>query len=279
MEERFGTSAGLSGGECLFIVGFTGAIVSCGLCAAASITHGTGAEFSSYVRLTAYLGLTLLVWALLRVTLTKEMSETQFVVSEETVVKIRPQRIVTVPLDQVERLRYVRLPLVSSFGLLKSGEGVVRISLRTENLAGLIGALTTGLAARGRASVFSEKEMDDFLLAANRAEESNARMRRILPYLLGIALLVCTVGTMTAIFLWWFPLFLSLLWSVFGLLLFINALRFAERQLAPEQGRLGNARVMSEDSARDARAYFLAGTIVFVVYLVCGIALRSAFSL
>jgi uncharacterized protein with PQ loop repeat len=129
------------------------------------------------------------------------------------------------------------------------------------------------MVCQGLAAAYDEKEMNDYKWAARCAEQSDARMRRFLPCFAGLTMLVCTVSTMTALFLWWFPFFLSFLWSVFGLLLFINGIKAAEYLLSLRQKRS----TALPTSADVAAAYFLACGIAFVVYLACGIALKTAF--
>ncbi len=273
MEERFTTSADLSAGECLLACGIIGMLLICSLLAAASIHYGTAGECAAYVRLTLYLAVIALCCAALRATLTKEMSETAFVVSETDLVKVRPSRIVTVPIAEIGHFRYVRVPLLFNFGLLRFPGGSISISLRTRNLPGLIRSLRQSMARQGRAAVCNQKEIDDCTWAARCAEQSNARIRRFFPYFAGLTMLVCTVTTMTALFVWWFPFFLSFLWSVFGLLLFINGIKAAEYLISVPQKRS----TAPPTSADVAAAYFIACGIAFVIYLASGIALRTAF--
>ncbi|HMD69040.1 MAG TPA: hypothetical protein VKF42_09205 [Chitinivibrionales bacterium] len=274
MEQRFTLSEKLTAGECLLIVGFTGALVTCALCAVASLRNGSAVEFSAYARLTVYLAVTALMCALLRITLTKDMRQTQYVVSGDSIAHIRPQRIVTIPLEGVERLRYIRTPFFFNFGLLSSPGGAIRISFRTRDHAGLVALLKSRFDAGGKSGVYKEKEIERYLRDARFAEQADARLRRLLPALSGAIALSCAVNTMTALFLWWFPVFLSLLWSVFGLLMFVNAVRYAEYVL----GRTSGSAAVSPDAPRSvAAAYLMSGAAVFTLYLACGIALKAAF--
>ena len=274
MEQRFTLSEKLTAGECLLAVGFTGALVTCALCAVASLHSGSAAEFSAYARLTVYLAVTALMCVLLRVTLTKEMRQAQYMVSDDSIAHIRPQRIVTIPLEDVERLRYIRTPLFFNFGLLSSSGGAIRISFRTRDHAGLVALLKNRFDAGGRFGVYKEKEIERYLRDARSAEQADERVRRFLPGLCGAVALACAMNTLTALFLWWFPVFLSLLWSVFGLLMFVNAVRYAEYILGHTSGRTA----VSPDAPRSvAAAYCLSGAAVFTLYLACGIALKAAF--
>jgi hypothetical protein len=277
MEQRFTVSEKLTAGECLLIVGFTGALVTCALCAVASVHRGSAAEVSAYARLTLYLAVTALMCVLLRFTLSQEMKRTQYVVSDapvESIVHVRPQRIVTIPFNDIERFRYVRTSFFINFGLIKFSGGAIRISFRTQDHAGLIALLKSRLDANGRAGVYREKEIERYLRHARSVEKAAGRIRKLLPGLSGAIALACAVNTVTALYLWWFPLFLSLLWSVFGLLMFVNAVRYAEYIVGHKSGRAANA---SGAPHGVAAAYCLAGAAVFALYLVCGIALKAAF--
>jgi hypothetical protein len=271
-EERFELSPGLTSGECLSATGFAGVMALCTLCAVASIGHGSADELVSYVRLGVYFAATGLVWALLRMVLAKEMRQSIFIVSGTTLTSVRPQRIITISLDSVRSFRYVRLWLVPAFGLVRSGEGAVRITLRTKNLECLVSTLVARFDSLGKTGVYDKRGMDAFLRDARRSDEATQRMRLLLPRYCGSIVLACTVCMVTALYVWMFPLFLSLLWSVFGLLLFVNSIRVAEYIL-------GRRSVFSSDSADSptvAKAYFLSGLCTVVLFLCSGILLTSA---
>jgi|GEM_PF-3565620 hypothetical protein len=274
MEQKFPLSSKLTSAESLLVVGFTGALVTCALCAAASLRVGSALEFSEYGRLFVYLAATALVCLVLRLVLTKEMRQTEYVVSTESVSLVSPQRTVTIPFESVTRLRYVRMPFSFNFGLLGSPGGAIRFSARIVNHRGLIFLVKETLDKKGMSGTYREAEIERYLRDAAAAERADARIRALAPMLSGAAALICATSMLTALYLWLFPLFLSLLWSVFGLLMLINAVRYAEYSIArrPEPG--GND---ADDPASTAPAYLLSGGIVFVLYLVCGIALKAAF--
>ncbi len=273
MEERFDSSADLSAGECLVIVGLVGMLFICALLAAVSLHYGRQIECAAYVRLTLYLAMIGLCLAALRATLTKEMSRTSYVLSETDFVKIRPNRIVSVPLADIRRFRYVRIPMLFNYGSLSVPGGNIAISFRTRDTDVLIGRLRDALAARGNAAAFPNKETAAYQWAARCTQQTNARVRPHLSHLVGLVMLVCTVNVMTAVFLWWLPFFLSFLWSVFTLLLFINSIRYAEYVLAFRQKRLAAAPASGDVT----RAYLFVCGIAFVVYLACGMGVKTVF--
>lgn len=279
MEERFETSPKLTGPECLGIAGCAGALVICSVCTVASVDRGSAAEFLSYGRLTLYLAVTGAFWALLRATLSREARQTFFSLSDSHCVLTRPHRTVSIPLNGVEKFKYVRVPFAPAFGLVRSRDATIRITFRTQNLPALISSLQSSLAARGRAAAYSEKNVGRFLAAARRAEQTDARLRSLMPFLAGVSALASAVSAATAIFLWWFPVFLSLLWAVFGLLLFVNAIRAAEFMLSRGTPPAEAAGEAGANFAAPARAYFLCGLAAFTIYLCCGIALTSVFPL
>jgi hypothetical protein len=274
-EERFELSPGLTGGECLSVTGFVGAMALCTLCAIASYSHGGADELASYTRLGGYFAATGLVWALLRMVLAKEMRQSNLIVSGNTLTSVRPQRIITISLDSVRSFRYVRLWLVPAFGLVRSGEGAVRITLRTKNLEGLVSTLVARFDSLGKTDVYDKRKMDAFLRDARRSEESTGRMRMLLSRYCGSIVLACTVCMVTALYVWLFPLFLSLLWSAFALILFVNAIRAAEYLLG-RRYQNSIAAPAAADSAAVAKAYFLSGCCTMVFFLCSGIELTSA---
>jgi len=271
-EERFELSPGLSSGECLSVTGFAGAMALCALCIVASYSHGSANELASYIRLGVYFAATGLVWALLRMVLAKEMRQSNLIVSGNTLTSVRPQRIITISLDSVRSFRYVRLWLVPAFGLVRSGKGTVRITLRTRNLEGLVATLVARFEGLGKTGVYDKRGIDAFLRDARRSGDAAQRMRLLLPRYCGSIVLAGTVCMVTALYVWMFPLFLSLLWSAFGLLLFVNAIRVAEYKL----GRRSVAAPDTADSSAVARAYFLSGCCTTAFFLCSGIALTSA---
>jgi hypothetical protein len=274
MEETFATSTELTGVERLLLFLMLGLFLTCLFCAAAGLNAASVRVFASYSRLTLDVFLTALFLGLVRLTLTKEMRDTVYVVSGDSFTKRSPYRIVSVAYGEITGFRFVRVPLLLKYGVISYPGGSLTISLRTRDLYGLICALQEKIAP-ARAAAFREDNLVAFKRAALAAEAANTRLGRLMPYGMGMTILLSTVNPITALFLWGLPFFPSFAWSLFGLFLFLAGIIAAETLIA-----FGNRRAARTDeppgtAANEADAYLLSGIIAFVVYLSCGILLKT----
>jgi hypothetical protein len=276
MEETFTTSAELSGIERLLLFLLLGLFLTCLFCAAAGVSAASVRVFSSYSRLTLDVFLTALFLGLVRLTLTKEMRDTIYMVSGDSFTKRSPFRIVSVAYGQITDFRFVRVPFLLTYGVIRYPGGSITISLRTKNLYGLICALQEKIAP-AQAAAFREDNLVAFKRAAMATEAANTRLGRLMPYGMGMTILLSTVNPITALFLWGLPIFPSFAWSLFGLFLYLAGIIAAETVIA--FGNRGAAQPASPPgtAADEADAYLLVGIIAFVVYLSCGILLKTAF--
>jgi hypothetical protein len=274
MEETFTTSTEMTGPERLLVLLLLGLFLTCCFCAAAGFNAAAARVFASYARLALNVFLTGLFFGLLRLTLTKEMRNTVCVVSEDGFAKRSPYRIVNVAWGQITGFRFVGVPFLFRYGIIRYPGGSITISLRTKNLYGFICALEEKTARAG-AAAFREDNLAAFKRAALAAETANARLGRLMPYCLGMTMLLSTVNTVTALFLWRFSFFPAFAWSLFGLFLFLAGIIAAEAVIA--FGNRGDVRpaLPPANAAGDTDAYVLVGIIVFVVYLSCGILLKT----
>jgi hypothetical protein len=128
---------------------------------------------------------------------------------------------------------------------------------------------------RAGTTALSEDNLAAFKRAALASEAANARLGRIMPYCLGMTMLLSTVSTVTALFLWRLSFFPAFAWSLFGLFLFLGGIVAAETVIA--FGNRGEVRpaFSQANAAGDADVYVLVGIIAFVAYLSCGILLKT----
>jgi hypothetical protein len=277
MEETYTTSADLTAAERLCALCCGGLFLICCLCAAGSFNRGAAMLFASYSRLAIDLGLTVVFLGLVRLTLTREIRETAWIMGDGCVTKRNPYRIVTIDFGQVVRFRYIRIPFLFRYGVLRFQGGIAGISFRTQNLHGLIAALRESLVAAGKADVFDENNIRDFLLEAHCAGLSSRRLARLMPYYAGALMLLCAMSTLTALFLWRFPFSLSFFWSVFSLLLYLAGIVSAEFVIAFYLKRAHAAQGTWPVQDDAGGLYLFVGTIFLVLYLSCGMALKALF--
>jgi hypothetical protein len=275
MEEKFTTSAALAPLERLVIFVFTGLFLICGLCAAAGIHYGSAGNIALYWRLIVDLFLIGIFLGLMRMTLTKEMVETVFVVFDDAIVKRGPYRIATVPFSEITAFRHVCIPFFRHYGSIRFKGGGIRISFRTTDHYKLICILQVMLERAGKSGVFSENNIARYKRAAYHAESAHQRLARFMPYCLGVTMLTSTVSTITALFLWKLPFFLAFLWSVFGLTLFVSAIIAAETIIAAWSHRAESSVSSGEKAVDETGIYFMAGAVFFIIFLSCGIALKT----
>ena len=232
--------------------------------------------FASYSRLTLDVFLTALFLGLVRLTLTKEMRDTVYIISGDSFTKRSPYRIVSVAYRQITLFRFVRVPFLLKYGVIRYPGGSLTISLRTRDLYGLICALQEKIAPAS-AAAFQEDNLIAFKRAALATEAANARLGRLMPYGVGMTILLSTVNPVIALFLWELPFFPSFAWSLFGLFLFLAGIIAAETVLAFGNRQADRTVLPPGTASNEADAYLLSGIIAFVVYLSCGIFLKTAF--
>ncbi|HUI93259.1 MAG TPA: hypothetical protein VLX68_13515 [Chitinivibrionales bacterium] len=271
MEETYTTSTELAGFERLALFLLLGLFLTCLFCAAAGVSAASVRMFSSYARLTIDVFLTGLFLGLVRLTLTREMRDTVYIVSDDRLTKRSPFRIVSVAYGQIAEFRYVQVPLLLRYGIIRYPGGRLIISLRARNCYGLICALREKIARTGGA-VFQENNIAAFKAAARSNESANERLARLMPYGVGITLLLGVADPVIALFLWGLPFFPSFAWSVFSQFLFIAGIAVAETILASVSRRTAAA---GPRPAGEADIYLMAGIVAFVLYLSCGILLKA----
>jgi hypothetical protein len=276
MEETFTTSTELSAHERLLLFLLVGLFLACCFCAAAGFSAAATRVFVSYTRLALDVFLTGLFLGLIRLTLTKEMRDTIYVVSEDSFTKRSPYRIVSVAYGQITGFRFAGVPFLLRYGVVRYPGGSITISLRTKNLLGLISALQEKII-RAQTPAFREDNLVAFKRAALATEGANNRLGRFMPYCMGVTMLLATVNTITALFLWRLSFFPAFAWSLFGLFLFLAGIIAAETVIAFGNKPAARPALPPRTASGDADAYLLVGIIVFVIYLSCGILLKTVF--
>lgn len=275
MEKRYVVSAGLSAVERISFCALCGILAICWLFAVCSGLFVPGSAASTFVWLAAYNSLTFLFLAIVRLVVARDMLKTVWDVSDTSVARKSPSRIVSVDFDRITRFRYYHVPLFFSAGLIKHPHGTLVLSFYIENLDGLITDVRNGLKRAQNSTAFSESNLKDFLDVARMSRLRYNRVRRFMPSLISALLVSLCVSTVTSLFLWHFALAQAFVWAVFVLLIFLIALMGAEARLSFGAGRRDSA---MDRHPREVQAYLGAGLIAFVTWLFCGIVLSTAFA-
>jgi hypothetical protein len=274
MEKRYVMSSGLSAIERISFCALCGILAICWLFAVVSGLFVSGSAASTYVWLAVYNSLTFLFLAIVRMVVARDMLKTVWDVSDTSVVRKSPSRIVSVDFDRITRFRYYHVPLLFSAGLIKHPRGTLVLSFYIDNLEGLITDVRNGLKRAQNTTAFSESNLDDFLDGARMSRLRYDRVMRFMPSLLSALLVSLCVSTVTSLFLWHLALAQAFVWTVFVLLIFLIALMGAEARLSFGAGRADSA---TDRHPREVQAYLGAGLMAFVMWLFCGIVLSTAF--
>jgi hypothetical protein len=275
MEKRYIVSAGLSAIERISFCALCGILAISWLFAVCSGLFVPGSAAFTYVWLALYNSLTFLFLAIVRLVVARDMLKTVWDVSDTSVVRKSPSRIMAVDFDRITRFRYYHVPFLFSAGLIKHPQGTLVLSFYIENLDSLITDVRSGLKRAQNTKAFSESNLENFLGVARMARIRYDRVKRFMPSLLSALLISLCISTVTSLFLWHFALAQAFVWTAFVLLIFLIALIGAEARLSFGAGRRDSA---LDRHPREVQAYLVAGLIAFVMWLFCGILLSTAFA-
>jgi hypothetical protein len=274
MEKRYVVSAGLSAVERISVLAVCGLLVICWVCAFCSGFFGPTSVAAAYRWLAFYLSLTVLFLVIVRLILARDMLKTIWDVSETSIVRKSPTRIVSVDFNRFIRFRYCHVPLLFNAGLIRYRGGTLFLSFYIQGLAGLIADIRDGLSRSQNPGACDHTNLEEYTRAARTADLCNDRLKRFMPSLLSVMIVVLCVSIMTSLYLWHFPLMLAFMWAVVVLLLFLSSVVIAEALLSVNYRR----EAASKRHSHETQVYLLSGMFAFVVCLCCGILLSTAFA-
>jgi hypothetical protein len=266
MEKRHGMSNDLSAAERTVLLAMSGLLAICWLCAFCSGLAGSGTEAANFRLLALYVSLTCLILAIVRLVFAREMMKTEWRVSDTSITRISPTRIITVDFSRIIRFRFRHVPLLFSAGWIRHDNGIVFLSFHVRDLAGFITSVRMGIDRSSNPGVYDAPNLDRYVHAAQVIGLRDDRLKRYsLPLFSALILAEC-VCIATSRYLWHFPLALTFMWSVVALCFFMMTVLSAETLLSFR---------FREKHPDEALAYFVSGLLMFVIYLCCGILLAS----
>jgi hypothetical protein len=271
MEKRYGMSAGLSALERISLLAFCGLLVICWLCTLFAGNHAPRTVFAGFLWLSLYVTLTFLFLMIVRLIIARDMIRTEWVVTDTSIVRKSPARIVTVGFHRIIRFRFLHVPMLLSVGSIRHEAGAMFISFYMDNLAGFIADVRAGIDQSASPSVYDASNLEEYSRVARYMELRNDRLKRYMPSLLSSLVLSLCVSFVTALYLWHFPLVLTFLWTMIVLCLFLSAVLIAEAALFVAARGASHPK----SPACEVQVYLLAGIFSFVICLCCGILLTT----
>jgi hypothetical protein len=275
MEKRYFVSGGLSGLEWTSFLAFFGLLIICWLCVFCSGFLDVGSAAADYRGLAFSSSLTVLFLVIVRLILARDMLKTIWDVSETSITRKSPSRIVSVDFDRIIRFRYCHVPLLFSVGAIRHEGGKLYLSFYIQDLAGLISDIRDGLKRSQNTNACDASNLDEYARAARTAGLRSDRLKRFTPSLLSALSVMLCVCIVTSLCLWHFPLALVFMWAVVVLLLFMSSIMIAEALLSANFRRAE----IPEGRSCEAQVYLLSGMFAFVLCLCCGILLSTVFAL
>jgi hypothetical protein len=271
MDKRYGMSAGLSALERISLLAFCGFLVICWLCTLYAGHYAPRTVFAGFIWVSLYVSLTFLFLMIVRLIIARDMIRTEWVVTDTSIIRKSPARIVTVDFCRLVRFRFLHVPMLLSVGSIRHEAGTMFISFYMENLPGFIADVRAGIDQSASPSVYDASNLEEYSRIARYAELRNGRLKRYMPSLLSSLILSLSVSIVTALYLWHFPLVLTFLWTVIVLCLFLSAVLIAEAVLFVAS----RGTALPKSPACEFQVYLLAGIFSFVICLCCGILLTT----
>ena len=274
MDKRYGMSAGPSGLERISLLAVCGLLVICWLCAFCSGFYGPTPVAAEYRWLAFFISLTALFLVIVRLILARDMLKTVWDVSETSIIKMSPSRIISVDFGRITSFRFCHIPMLFSAGLIRHPGGTLLLSFYIKDLAGFIADVREKLELFQNTGACDTSNLEEYARIARKADLSNDRFKRFMPTLFSALIVALCVSILTSLYLWHFPLMLAFIWAIVVLLLFLSSVVIAELLLSVCHRK----EAAPERQSYDVQVYLLAGMFAFVVCLCLGILLSTAFA-
>jgi hypothetical protein len=235
--------------------------------------------YAPLVRLSLVANLTVFFIALLFSMVLHEVCGTTVSVSEEGVVRKSPYKSARIYFENVTSFRYVKIPLLGGFGVIRVPSGSIRLPFLIERLDGCIEAVVRGLTASGKLDAFNTRNIQDFTLRAVANGLSVRRMERTIPMVSRMAVGAAAVSLLAAQVFWGLSFRLVLSWTISGAVFPVAGYLIAETLLRRRDLRATSRdRASSSDSRptrEEAAVYWSVGVITAAVYAVAGIIIKT----
>ncbi|MBD3347408.1 MAG: hypothetical protein GF401_20320 [Chitinivibrionales bacterium] len=178
-----------------------------------------------FYRLRLYLSVTILLFAGLTHIISRELRGTSWVLSDDTLLWRRLFRTTVLHCENVTTFRYVALPFVRGFAVLKTPKVEIRLPFVIDRFSELIDSLYENLKRHNRESAIPREEYRRLKRNALLSEYTTARIYRWAPSLLRYSTFLFVFGMVVAYHFWYFPIHWSLGWGIAsGILPFLTFL-------------------------------------------------------
>jgi hypothetical protein len=235
--------------------------------------------YAPLVRLSLIANLTVFFLALLCSMVLHEVCGTTVSVSDDGVVRKSPYKSARIFFENVTSFRYVRIPVLGGFGLIKVPGGSITLPFLIDGLDGCIEAVVRGLAAFGKRDAFNTGNIEEFRLRAIANGLSVRRMERTIPALSRIAVGAAAVSLLAAEVFWGLSFRLVLSWTIAGAVFPIVGYLIAEMLLRRRDVRTsthdGAAPPDSQSPQAEETVYRWVGAATAAVYAVAGIIIKT----
>ena len=230
----------------------------------------------SAMRATLYLNITVFSLYFFFRLIKRELRKTEFIITNERLIKKTTYNISVVPLAEIISIRFVPIPLLRGYLQIKTSKSRILVPLFIENLTGFAKKLQINSVNCGKKDVFG----NSFKLFHKMSAIYDLAYRRsvsIFYPLIGISLFSIIVNLIIAGKLWSMPLIPLLLWTMCGLAFPLLALLLSNWRI--NEHLLKNLTSDTESIAHLYRSeYLLGGLLIFFLYLFFGIFFRTIFA-
>jgi hypothetical protein len=232
----------------------------------------SGLPLAITARLSLSLSMTFVLLAWLARLFTKEIRQTVFSLSGETLMMRSFAREAEIDLSQVRKFEYRHMPILHGFGFLRLDGGTVRIPFIIDNLPRLIADLRTALVCCGNMTCFDNDNIEFFIREAQANDASTRRLVRAFAPVMRVAEIMLLFGFIVARWFWYLPLAWSLAWGILSMIIPFAGLLLADAIISA--AFLKSLRTNGTAAVDEKRIFVITGAIMLVCYLAAGIAVR-----
>jgi hypothetical protein len=228
------------------------------------------------LRITARLSLSLSMMFVLLAWLArlciKEIRQTAFSLSDETLMMHSFAREAEIDLSQVKKFEYRHMPILHGFGLLRLDGGTVRMPFIIDNLPRLIADLRTALVCCGNMTCFDNDNIEFFIREALANDASTRRLAHAFAPVMCVGEIMLLFGFIVARWFWYLPLAWSLAWGILSMIMPFAGLLLADAIISLKFRN--SLRKKGGAAVDEKRIFVITGAIMLVCYLAAGIAVR-----
>lgn len=229
------------------------------------------------LRATIYLNITAFAIFMLYRFIKRDLRQTQIGITDKTIILKRKDSISSLNIEEITRIRFIKMPFIRGFIQLESPSAVLALPLYIENLSGFIESFRSAFKTSANKNLLDSEITDQLIKESFVYSRAYQRSLKAFTPVLFLSLTICLTNAVIAEKIWEFRIIPKLIWAISGLALPIATYFFAEI-LVNTLIRKKFTHELNDPGISLRFLYILPALIALMVYFFTGITLRIILS-